>query len=219
MTLFFFLTKDILHISAPGNILLISQSQDLRGSPSSSFFALTKRETSSFSSVPMKLPPSLGTSRHLWCPSLPCIFNLFNHFFPQAFKHVQVSAVFQSSSGLGLPLHFPVLKVQTLLIFSLSRAAIHNFNTLLYKHLLTHHSTGMDLSKVTQILLLPQPTTTSTLVSLGPTIALDCWLFCCGSPRAGWKRISRDRVFQKGVSLLRTNSRDAVGAVGRLISW
>ena len=135
MTLFFFfLTKDIRHISAPGNILLISQSQDLHGSPSSSFFALTKRETSSFSSAPMKLPPSLGTSRHLWCPSLPCVFNLFNHFFPQAFKHVQVSAVFQSSSGLGLPLHFPVLKVQTLLIFSLSRAAIHNFNTLPYKH-------------------------------------------------------------------------------------
>lgn len=62
---FFFLTKDILHISAPGNILLISQSQDLCGSPSSSFFALTKRETSSFSTAPMKLPPSLGTARHL----------------------------------------------------------------------------------------------------------------------------------------------------------
>ena len=30
----------------------------------------------------------------------------------------------------------------------------------------------------------------------------------------GWKRISRHRVLQKGVSLLRTKSRDNVGTVG-----
>ena len=35
-----------------------------------------------------------------------------------------------------------------------------------------------------------------------------------GSPSVGWKNILRHRVFQKGVSLLRTNSRDAVGAMG-----
>ena len=35
---------------------------------------------------------------------------------------------------------------------------------------------------------------------------------CCGSPNSGWKRISRHRVLQKGLSLLRTKSRDNVGA-------
>ena len=38
-------------------------------------------------------------------------------------------------------------------------------------------------------------------------------LLCWGSPSMGWKRISRHRVFQKGVSLLRTKSRDNVGTV------
>ena len=34
-----------------------------------------------------------------------------------------------------------------------------------------------------------------------------------GSPKAGWKRISRHRALQKGVNLLRTKSRDNVEAV------
>ena len=33
-----------------------------------------------------------------------------------------------------------------------------------------------------------------------------------GSPKAGWKRISRHRALQKGVNLLRTKSRESVGA-------
>ena len=36
---------------------------------------------------------------------------------------------------------------------------------------------------------------------------------CRGSPNAGWKRISRHRAFQKGVSLLRTKNREKVGTV------
>ena len=35
--------------------------------------------------------------------------------------------------------------------------------------------------------------------------------FCHGSLTVGWKRISRHRVFQKAVRLLRTKSRDNVG--------
>ena len=33
-----------------------------------------------------------------------------------------------------------------------------------------------------------------------------------GSPKAGWKRISRHRALQKGVNLLRTKSRENVEA-------
>ena len=39
------------------------------------------------------------------------------------------------------------------------------------------------------------------------------WLHCWGSPSAGWKIISRHRILQKGVSLLRIKSRDKVGTV------
>ena len=35
---------------------------------------------------------------------------------------------------------------------------------------------------------------------------------CHGSPSAGWKRVSRHRAFQMGVSSLRINSRGNVGA-------
>ena len=45
------------------------------------------------------------------------------------------------------------------------------------------------------------------------------WLHCWGSPSAGWKIISRHRILQKGLSLLRIKSRDKVGTVstvGRL---
>ena len=38
-------------------------------------------------------------------------------------------------------------------------------------------------------------------------------LECCGSQSGGWKIISRHRVLKKRVSLLRTKSRDNVGAV------
>ena len=38
-------------------------------------------------------------------------------------------------------------------------------------------------------------------------------LECRGSQSGGWKRISRHRVLKKRVSLLRTKSRDNVGAV------
>ena len=51
--------------------------------------------------------------------------------------------------------------------------------------------------------------------------ALTSFIFlslCWCSPSAGWKRISRHITFQKGVSLLRTKSRDKMGpanAVGQ----
>ena len=106
----------------------------------------------------MKPPPSLGTPRHLWFPSLSCIFNFFNCSFPQALKRAQVSAVFQTLSWPGLPLHFPVLKVPPLLIFSLSIAPVHTLNPPPYECPFTHHSTGTALSKVTKMLLLPHPT-------------------------------------------------------------
>ena len=41
---------------------------------------------------------------------------------------------------------------------------------------------------------------------------------CWGSPSAGWKRISRHRAFQKGVSLLRTKSRDNMGTASA-VDW
>ena len=45
---------------------------------------------------------------------------------------------------------------------------------------------------------------------------LTCW----GSPSAGWRRISRHRAFQKGVSLLRTRNRDKVGTASAVpTSW
>ena len=39
--------------------------------------------------------------------------------------------------------------------------------------------------------------------------------FCGGSLNAGWERISRQRTFQKGVSLLRTKSRDNVAPASK----
>ena len=49
-------------------------------------------------------------------------------------------------------------------------------------------------------------------------IFLACELVAVEAVNMDWKRISRHRAFQKGVSLLRTKSRDKVGtvsAVGR----
>ena len=40
--------------------------------------------------------------------------------------------------------------------------------------------------------------------------------FCWVSLNAGWKRISRHRAFRKGVSLLRTKSRNNVGTVSAM---
>ena len=43
---------------------------------------------------------------------------------------------------------------------------------------------------------------------------------CWGSPSAGWRRISRHRAFQKGVSLLKTRNRDKVGTASAVpTSW
>ena len=50
------------------------------------------------------------------------------------------------------------------------------------------------------------------------SMELSWRIHCHGNPSAGWKRISRHRAFQKGVSLLRTKSRDNVGTVSA-VDW
>ena len=49
---------------------------------------------------------------------------------------------------------------------------------------------------------------------------LFLWLIFCKMtcPNVGWKRSSRHRSFQKGVSLLRTKSRDHVGTASA-VGW
>ena len=50
------------------------------------------------------------------------------------------------------------------------------------------------------------------------SMELSWCIHCHGNPSTGWKRISRHRAFQKGVSLLRTTSRhnvDTASAEGR----